>query len=263
MEPIDDSEVPDEPDALDALPDGESLILDRGLDVPIGMLKPHPRNYNGHPPDQIEQIAASIRQSGFYRNVVVARDWTLLAGHGTVEAAALLGREEVPTVRLDLDPMEPRALKILVSDNELSRFAAREDRLLTGLLTEIRESSPLGLFGTGYDEMILANLIMVTRPASEIQNIDAAAEWAGMPDYVPEGETWKLIIQFKSKEDRLAFIDAQRIRELITLTKFSPHAVSGWWPKQEEITNDAGIKWESDEDPPDLLADPAPDVIDA
>ena len=45
-------------------------------------LKPHPRNYRDHPQDQIDHLIQSIRENGFYRNVVVANDNTILAGHG-------------------------------------------------------------------------------------------------------------------------------------------------------------------------------------
>lgn len=45
-------------------------------------LKPHPRNYRGHPDDQLAHIERSIRDNGVYRNVLVARDYTILAGHG-------------------------------------------------------------------------------------------------------------------------------------------------------------------------------------
>ena len=50
---------------------------------------PHPRNYNQHPPEQIEKLAASLRAFGQVRSVVVWRRW-FLAGTGLalVEANA-------------------------------------------------------------------------------------------------------------------------------------------------------------------------------
>ena len=84
--------------------------------VKITGLKDHPRNYRTHPEDQIEYLMESIRQHGFYRNVVVARDSTVLAGHGVVEAARRLGLEKVSVIRLDLDADSPQALKVLAAD---------------------------------------------------------------------------------------------------------------------------------------------------
>ena len=57
--------------------------------IELALLKPHPDNYHAHPDDQVEELAASLRQHGFYRTVVVARDLTILAGHGIVEAAMI------------------------------------------------------------------------------------------------------------------------------------------------------------------------------
>src|SRR5258707_279190 len=98
--------------------------------VAVADLKPHPQNYREHPDDELEHIVESIRANGFYRNVVVARDNTLLAGHGVVQAAKKLGKTEIPVLRLDLDPDDPKALKVLVGDNEIARMAMVDDRAL-------------------------------------------------------------------------------------------------------------------------------------
>lgn len=212
-------------------------------DVALAELRPHPQNYRTHPDDQLEHLAASIEQFGFVRNIVIAKDGTILAGHGVAEAARRLGLEQVPAVRLDLDPDSPAALKLLAADNELGRFAEVDDRALTELLRQISTETPEGLLGTGYDEMALANLLMVTRTVGELADFDAAAEWVGMPGYEPEGDTWKLIIQFTSEGDRKRFLDEQEIGSLISFSKFSLRAVSGWWPPREVI-HDSGLRWE-------------------
>ena len=95
---------------------GASLVVQE-MDLAELVMKPHPRNYKQHPPEQIEHIMRSIEEHGFIRPVVVARDYTILAGHGLVQAARQLGRTRVPVMQLDLDPDDPRALKLLVADN--------------------------------------------------------------------------------------------------------------------------------------------------
>lgn len=172
--------------------------------LPVALLKPHPRNYRGHPDDQLAHIAESIKQNGFYRHVVVAKDNVILAGHGVVSAAKKLGMESVPVVLLDLDSNDPKALKILTGDNEMSRLGEVDDRALSELLKDIKEID--SLLGTGFDEVMLANMVMITRPASEIADFDAAAEWVGMPEYDAGGTKLQLLIAFESKEDRDAFI---------------------------------------------------------
>jgi ParB family chromosome partitioning protein len=94
-------------------------------------LKEHPRNYRVHPQDQIDHIKASIQEHGVYRNVVVARDNTILAGHGVVKALRQLGVVAGPVAVMDLDPNDPRALKLLAGDNEVEHLAEQDDRVLT------------------------------------------------------------------------------------------------------------------------------------
>ena len=57
---------------------------------------PNPRNARTHSRRQIRQIADSIRAFGFNNPVLVDEDGLIIAGHGRVEAAKLLGMTEVP-----------------------------------------------------------------------------------------------------------------------------------------------------------------------
>lgn len=175
-------------------------------DFAICELKPHPRNYLVHPQDQLQHIAASIQQNGFYRNVVVAKGNTILAGHGVVQAAReILKLETVPALFLDVDPFSPQALKILTGDNQIGHLAEVDDRQLADILKELN-SDVVGLLGTGFDEMMLANLAFVSRSASEIADFDAAAEWAGMPGYEPKEEPLRVTVCFRNEDDRAAFM---------------------------------------------------------
>src|SRR5262245_55372260 len=88
---------------------GEAQMFETVI-VEIATLKRHPKNYREHPPEQIEHLKRSIREHGFYRNVVVARDDTILAGHGVVAAARHLGLKTMPVIRLAIDPDTPAAL---------------------------------------------------------------------------------------------------------------------------------------------------------
>lgn len=195
--------------------------------VNITELKPHPQNYQVHPEDQLAHIMRSIEAHGYYRNVVVARDGTILAGHGIVEASTKMGRTRVPVIRLDLDPDEPRALKVLISDNEINNLAEVDDRLLTELLKDIMGSDDGGLLGTGFNEEQAAALTMITRHASEIANKDEAAEWLGMPDYEFTGITDKIIVSFDDPYARYDFA-AQLGIDVTDKTK------SIWWPPKDK-----------------------------
>lgn len=172
----------------------------------IAELRPHPENYRSHPPDQLEHLRRSIEDHGFYRNIVVTRDGTILAGHGVVEAAKELGYDQVPVIRLDIDPDSPAATKILVGDNELARLGVIDDRALSELLKTIYdEDEEAGLLGTGFSDEALANLITVTRPAGEIPDFNAAAEWIGMPSF-DAVKLVKLVITFDDEAGREEFV---------------------------------------------------------
>ena len=66
---------------------------------PLATLTPWPRNARTHSTKQIRQIAASIRQFGFTVPVLIDEAGTILAGHGCVAAATLLGLTEVPCLQ--------------------------------------------------------------------------------------------------------------------------------------------------------------------
>lgn len=133
--------------------------------VPLASLKPHPRNYKKHPAEQLNHLCASLKQYGQFRNVVVARDSTILAGHGVVLAMAKLGWEEATVVRLDLDPASPKALKLVALDNELPKFAETDDRALAELLRDVAGADePDVLLGTGYDDASLSALLAEHSP---------------------------------------------------------------------------------------------------
>lgn len=63
-------------------------------------LRPYARNARTHSKKQVRQIAASIERFGFTNPVLISDDNEIVAGHGRVSAAKLLGLETVPTLRL-------------------------------------------------------------------------------------------------------------------------------------------------------------------
>ena len=87
--------------------------------MPIAGLRPHPGNARTHSKRQIRQIADSIRRFGFTNPILIGEEGEILAGHGRVEAAKLLGLESVPTVRLShLSPAQRKAY--VIADNKLA-----------------------------------------------------------------------------------------------------------------------------------------------
>src|SRR5262245_66464031 len=68
--------------------------------TPIHALHPQRQNARTHSKRQIRQIADSIERFGFCNPILIDDDRTILAGHGRVKSAELLGLADVPTVSL-------------------------------------------------------------------------------------------------------------------------------------------------------------------
>jgi ParB-like chromosome segregation protein Spo0J len=97
--------------------------------MPVASLRPHPGNARTHSKKQIRQVAASIREFGFNNPVLIGEDGEIIAGHGRVEAAKLLGLDSVPTVRLaHLNAAQRRAY--VLADNKLALNAGWDRELL-------------------------------------------------------------------------------------------------------------------------------------
>src|SRR4029077_16195548 len=64
----------------------------------VASLVPYARNARTHSDAQVAQIAASIREWGWTVPVLIDEVGGLIAGHGRVLAARMLGIEEVPVM---------------------------------------------------------------------------------------------------------------------------------------------------------------------
>lgn len=83
--------------------------------MPVSALRAYAGNAKEHPPEQVEQIAASIKEFGFNDPIAVwGKDNTVVEGHGRLEAARSLGIAEVPVIRLDHLSDEQRRAYTLV-----------------------------------------------------------------------------------------------------------------------------------------------------
>ncbi len=92
-------------------------------------LRPYSRNARTHSRKQVRQIADSIEQFGFTNPVLVSDDGEIIAGHGRVEAAKLLGLKTVPTLRLSHLSAEERRAYVL-ADNKLALNAGWDQDIL-------------------------------------------------------------------------------------------------------------------------------------
>jgi len=95
----------------------------------VEALRPYARNARTHSNKQIRQIARSIERFGFCNPVLIDDQGQIIAGHGRVAAAKLLGIKEVPTVKLaHLSDAEKRAY--ILADNRLAEKAGWDREIL-------------------------------------------------------------------------------------------------------------------------------------
>jgi len=99
------------------------------VELGIATLRPYAGNARTHSKKQVRQIAKSIERFGFTNPVLVSDDGEIIAGHGRVEAARLLGMKTVPTLALShLSDAERRAY--VLADNKLALNAGWDKEIL-------------------------------------------------------------------------------------------------------------------------------------
>src|SRR4051812_7682599 len=119
--------------------DCEPRIFDSLTNVPIGLIKPNPRNARTHSKKQIRQIASSIREFGFGSPLLIDEDGVLLAGHGRLAAAEQLGLTTVPVIVMSgLTAARKRAFTL--ADNRLAESAGWDRERLAVEIPEVIEA---------------------------------------------------------------------------------------------------------------------------
>jgi len=91
--------------------------------VPVGMLKPHPKNseyFSDPTPEKYEEIKRSIEAGGMRDPLRVTPDYTVITGHVRLKIAQELGLTHVPVEIWDVDP--ETAEYLMIADNEERRY---------------------------------------------------------------------------------------------------------------------------------------------
>jgi DNA modification methylase len=149
-------------------------------------LIPYAKNSRTHSPEQVTQIAGSIREFGFTNPVLIDSENGIIAGHGRVMAAEKLSMEEVPCLRIThLTELQKRAY--IIADNRLALNAGWDAEMLKIELTDLKEEN-FNIDLVGFTEEELAELL--AEPQSEGQtDEDEVPEIPETPISVP-GDVW-------------------------------------------------------------------------
>ena len=117
-------------------------------------LIPYSNNVKAHPDDQVKKIASSIKNYGWDQPIVVDGDNEIIKGHGRLQAAELLGLNEVPVIRReDLTDAEAKAARI--ADNKTAESPWNDDLLVT----ELEVLGDFDAESLGFDESELDELL--------------------------------------------------------------------------------------------------------
>ncbi|MEE8536095.1 MAG: ParB/Srx family N-terminal domain-containing protein, partial [Kiloniellales bacterium] len=137
----------------------------------------------------MRQIAESLREFGWMVPILIDGDNEIIAGHGRLEAAKLLGQKRVPVIVRD-DLTEPQRRAYLLADNRLAESAEWDKKLLA---LEVGELELIGfdLTLTGFTTQELQALV----PAEGGAGGATAAAEPELPDLADDvftelGDTW-------------------------------------------------------------------------
>jgi hypothetical protein len=108
-----------------------------------------PRNARRHPERNLSAVAASLRELGAGRSIVVDRDGVVIGGNAVYEKArelnipvreiATKGDELVVVRRVDLATNDPRRKALALADNQIATLAEWDEVVLSELLSEVEE----------------------------------------------------------------------------------------------------------------------------
>ena len=157
---------------------------------PVERLQPYAKNARTHSDEQVDQIAASIREFGFTNPILVDSADGIIAGHGRLMAAKRLGLPSVPVIVLDhLTDAQRRAY--ILADNKLALNAGWDDALLAEEMRDLQgEGYDLSVIGFSEEELddLLAD---GEDPSDQLTDPDEVPEVAADTVSKP-GDVWLL-----------------------------------------------------------------------
>jgi DNA modification methylase len=155
----------------------------------VADLKPYQRNARTHSRKQVKQIAAAIKEFGFTNPVLIDENDQIIAGHGRVAAAKLLGLAEVPTLQLShLNPVQKRAY--ILADNKLAEKAGWDKEILAVELQGLLDDG-FEVVLTGFEVPEVDVILDMTAEAKSDRHGDDDIPAVG-PTVSQPGDLWQL-----------------------------------------------------------------------
>ena len=207
-------------------------------DVAVNKLIPYAKNSRTHSPEQVGQIAASIKEFGF-RNPILVDGVGVIAGHGRLMAAQKLGLDKVPTIDCS-DMTESQKKAYIIADNKLALNAGWDTAMLTIEMQEL-EDEGFDLTLLGFDDKEL-NALLQPEIVEGLTDEDAVPETPLEPktklgDIYILGNHRLMCGDSTSIDSVEKLMDGQLADQLVTDPPYNI-AYEGGSKKREQIKND-------------------------
>lgn len=176
-----------------------------------GLVEPEER-------DDIDQFVEALERFGQVRPILISTEGAVISRGYLVTAALRLGWSHI-AVRLEI------AERSVVSPDQ------------TSLMEEVERNVAQNGSGISQHDLAAIESLAVRDPlagltedevgALNATTVDPAAEWVGLPEFLPVGEPLKIVVSCDSEDDRDALFSLLGIR---TIHKGTRGTLSVWWP---------------------------------
>ena len=147
--------------------------------VPISELIPYVNNARKHSEKQIQQIASSIKEFGFNNPILIDSENGIIAGHGRMEGARLLGLESVPCIEVK-HLTEAQKKAFIIADNQIATNASWDYDFLNIEMNILNEAnydlSQLGFSNEEIDNFLKNQDEFLPSDIEDQSEIDTPAE---------------------------------------------------------------------------------------
>lgn len=182
-----------------------TIASDKIIQRETEVLKPYENNPRQHSEAQLDRLVRSIKEFGFTNPILIDDDCNVIAGHGRLLAAELMGLAQVPTITLGHLTADQRRAYV-IADNQLALNSTWDDDVLQAELQALGEAGyDLTLLGWGDDLPTFGEDIDLS--ALDDMDDDPTAELA-------DGVMKAIQIEFRPEdyEEAKALVDAARKR---------------------------------------------------
>ncbi len=150
---------------------------------PPADLIPYINNAKIHESEQVDQIAASIKEFGFNNPILLDGDNGVIAGHGRLQAAQKLKLEQVPVIELG-HLTGPQKKAYILADNRLAEVNTSWDFDLVSAELDALKLDDFDIELTGFDDGFL-----IDEPEEGLTDEDAVPDLPDEPATVL-GDIW-------------------------------------------------------------------------